>query len=348
MEQYGLHAEALSAGYDGQAVVRDLSLSVRPGEILTLVGPNGAGKSTVLKTLIRQLEPVRGTVFVHGAPAESMSDNELARALSIVMTRHPGGEWLTVEDVVRSGRYPYTGRLGLLSARDREIVEEAMRRLRVSELREERFRRLSDGQRQRVLLSRALCQEPEILVMDEPTSFLDLRYQLELGELLRGLASRERLAVILSTHELDFARRVSDTVACIRGGTADRTGPPGILTPDYVEILYDIPAGTLSGADSHSVAREGTLSHSFTQNRACEYFPCHGGVAARDFNCLFCYCPLYTLGTRCGGNFSYTAKGVKDCSNCAYPHRLENYKAVLARFPELAKLAARPPLSETP
>ena len=350
MDEYSLRTESLSVGYDGRAVVGDLSLSVRPGEVLTLVGPNGAGKSTVLKTLIRQLEPVRGTVFVRGAPSDTMRDDELARALSIVMTGHPGGEWLTVEDVVRSGRYPYTGRLGLLSARDREIVEEAMRRLRVSELREERFRRLSDGQRQRVLLSRALCQEPEILVMDEPTSFLDLRCQLELGELLRDLASRERLAVVLSTHELDFARRVSDTVACIRGGTADRTGPPGILTPDYVEILYDIPQGTLSGADSHGVAREGTLSHSvtqkgtlshsFTQNRACEYFPCHKGVAASEFNCLFCYCPLYALGTRCGGNYAYTAKGVKDCSNCAYPHRRENYKAVLARFPELAKLAA--------
>ena len=331
MDEYSLRTEALSVGYDGRAVVGDLSLSVRAGEVLTLVGPNGAGKSTVLKTLIRQLEPIRGTVFVHGAPSDSMSDNELARALSIVMTGTPGGEWLTVEDVVRSGRYPYTGPLGLLSARDREIVEEAMRRLRVAELRDCRFRRLSDGQRQRVLLSRALCQEPEILVMDEPTSFLDLRYQLELGRLLRDLASRERLAVILSTHELDFARRVSDTVACIRGGTADRIGPPGILSPEYVEALYDIPQGTLSGAGSHS----------FAQNRACKYFPCHGGVAVADFNCLFCYCPLYALGERCGGNFSYTAKGVKDCSGCAFPHRRENYKAVLARFPELAALAAR-------
>ncbi|MBR4211214.1 MAG: ATP-binding cassette domain-containing protein [Oscillibacter sp.] len=338
MDEYSLRTESLSVGYGGRAVVGDLSLSVRPGEVLTLVGPNGAGKSTVLKTLIRQLEPVRGTVFVRGAPSDTMSDNELARALSIVTTGRPGGEWLTVEDVVRSGRYPYTGRLGILSARDREVVEEAMRRLRVSGLREERFRRLSDGQRQRVLLSRALCQEPEILVMDEPTSFLDLRYQLELGELLRDLVSRERLAVILSTHELEFARRVSDTVACIRGGTADRTGPPEILSPEYVEVLYDIPAGTLSGADSQR--KGGADSHSFTQNRACEYFPCHKGVAAHDFNCLFCYCPLYALGADCGGNFSYTAKGVKDCSACAFPHRRENYKAVLARFPELAKLAA--------
>ena len=83
--------------------------------------------------------------------------------------------------------------------------------------------------------------------------------------------------------------------------------------------------------------------HSFTQNRQCAYFPCHAGVKASDFNCLFCYCPLYALGERCGGNISYTAKGVKDCSNCAFPHRRENYKAVLARFPEIAKLAARKP-----
>ena len=331
MEQYRLRTETLSAGYDGNAVVRDITLSVRPGEILTLVGPNGAGKSTVLKTLIRQLEPVRGMVSLRGVPMGDVSDGELARMLSVVMTDRLGGEWLTAGDVVRTGRYPHTGRLGILSARDRDIIEESMRRLKVSDLRERLFRRLSDGQRQRVLLARALCQEPEILVMDEPTSFLDLRYQLELASLLRDMASRERLAVILSTHELDFARRVSDTVVCVREGVAERVGPPEILSPEYVEVLYDIPKGALRGESSSG----------FTQNRFCEYFPCHRGVRASDFNCLFCYCPLYALGERCGGNFSYTSKGVKDCANCAFPHRRENYKAVLARFPEIAELAAR-------
>ena len=328
--EYYLKTQGLSAGYDGKPILREITLSVEAGEILTLVGPNGAGKSTLLKTLIKQLPPLCGTVFLNGKPMESVSDDEIARTLSIVMTERVKGEWLTVEDVARSGRYPYTGRLGILSARDREIVEDAMRRLEVWDLRERRFLQLSDGQRQRVLLARALCQEPKILVMDEPTSFLDLRYQLELLSLLRDLAS-QGLAVILSTHELQFARRVSDTVACVRDGTIDRIGSPDILTPECVSRLYGVPEDDCRAFQDHS----------FTQNRQCAYFPCHSGVKASDFNCLFCYCPLYALGERCGGNFTYTAKGVKDCSNCAFPHRRENYKAVLARFPEIAKLAAR-------
>ena len=335
---YCLHTQGLSAGYDGKPILKDITLSVEAGEILTLVGPNGAGKSTLLKTLIKQLPPLCGTVFLNGKPMESVSDDEIARTLSIVMTERVKGEWLTVEDVARSGRYPYTGRLGILSARDREIVEDAMRRLEVWDLRERRFLQLSDGQRQRVLLARALCQEPKILVMDEPTSFLDLRYQLELLSLLRDLAS-QGLAVILSTHELQFARRVSDAVACVRDGTIDRTGPPDILTPEYVSRLYGVPED-----DCRAFLNGGTRQdYSFTQNPQCAYFPCHAGVKASDFNCLFCYCPLYALGERCGGHFTYTAKGVKDCSNCAFPHRGENYKAVLARFPEIAKLAARKP-----
>ena len=331
MKEYRLRTQGLCAGYDGAPVLRDITLTVRAGEVLTLVGPNGAGKSTLLKTLIRQLKPLGGTVYLNETPLDAVSDDALARTLSIVLTDRLGGQWLTVEDVVSSGRYPYTGRLGVLSARDREVVEKSIARLEVGDLRDRRFLRLSDGQRQRVLLARALCQEPEILVMDEPTSFLDLRYQLELLSLLRELSERERLAVLLSTHELTFARRVSDTAVCIRDGAVDRIGPPQILTPEYVETLYAIPKGALQAASS---AR-------FTQNRSCEYFPCHTGVREADFNCLFCYCPLYALGEKCGGAFTYTDSGVKNCTDCAFPHRPENYGAVLSRFPELARLARK-------
>ena len=325
-----LHTEKLTVGYDGKPILRDVTLSVRPGEILTLLGANGAGKSTLLKTLIGQLPPISGAAFLYGKPMGDMNGDEIARTLSIVMTSRVDGELLTVEDVVSSGRYPYTGRLGVLCAHDREVVADAMRRMSVEELRTRRFQRLSDGQRQRVLLARALCQEPRILVMDEPTSFLDLRYQLELLSLLRDMAFLRKIAVILSTHELEFARRVSDTVACIRGGVVERAGPPGeILTPDYIERLYDIPPGHYGGTERYS----------FVQNRQCEMFPCHTGVSVSDFNCLFCYCPLYALGERCGGNFSYTEKGVKNCKDCNFPHAREHYKAVIARFPELAELA---------
>lgn len=341
MGEYRLYAEGLSVGYDGKPVLRDVEFTLRSGEILTLIGPNGAGKSTLLKTLIRQLEPIRGAAFLDGKSMDGMSETDIARKLSIVMTERPDGEFLTVEEIVNSGRYPYTGRLGILSARDEEIAENAMRLTAVSPLRERYFRQLSDGQRQRVLLARALCQEPEILVMDEPTSFLDIRYQLELLSLLRDLASKRGLAVILSLHELEFVRRVSDTVLCVRDGAADRIGPPDILTADYVESLYGLPAGSYAEWFGRAPARKGEKRYSFLQNRDCEYFPCHKGVAAEDFNCLFCYCPLYALGERCGGNFTYTETGVKNCADCAFPHVRNHYDAVLSRFPELSELARK-------
>ncbi len=102
-----------------------------------------------------------------------------------------------------------------------------------------------------------------------------------------------------------------------------------------METLYGVPPGQYA-----AFLQDGSSSR-FTQNRACAYFPCHAGVGASDFNCLFCYCPLYALGPRCGGDFSYTESGVKDCKNCAFPHRRENYAAILARFPEIAQLAAK-------
>ena len=243
MEEYCLRTEGLCAGWDGRPVLREVSIAVRAGEILALAGPNGAGKSTLLRTLYRQLEPLGGAVYLDGQSMAELDDGTIAQTVSIVATDRPGGEPLTVEDVVRTGRYPYTGRLGILSDHDWQVMEGAMGQLDVGHLRSRLFRQLSDGQRQRVLLARALCQEPEILILDEPTAFLDLRYQLELLSLLRDLA-RKGLAVIVSLHEPDFLRRLAHTVACLRDGTVDRAGPPEeVLTPEYIETLYGIPPG---------------------------------------------------------------------------------------------------------
>ena len=243
METYRLRTEGLCVGYDGKPVLRQVTLTLRPGEILALAGPNGAGKTTLLRTLYRQLEPLGGAVYLDGKPMGELDGGTIARTVSIMAADRPGREPLTVEDVVRTGRYPYTGRLGILSSHDRQVMDQAMARLDVADLRGRLFARLSDGQRQRVLLARALCQEPKILALDEPAAFLDLRYQLELLSLLRDLA-RQGLAVLVSLHEPGFLRRAADTVACIRDGVVDRVGPPGeVLTPEYIERLYGIPPG---------------------------------------------------------------------------------------------------------
>ena len=336
MREIILHTEDLAVGYGGKAVLQGLCFSLRPGEILTLIGPNGAGKSTVLKTLARQLEPVAGTVLLDGEALAGMAENTLARRLSILTTERVRAELMSCAEVVATGRYPYTGRLGILSEHDREVVDRAMALVRVSELAGQSFEQLSDGQRQRVMLARALCQEPEVLLLDEPTSFLDVRYKVEFLTTLRELARDGQIAVVLSLHELDCAARVSDMLLCIRDGAVDRVGrPEEILTGAYIEQLYGMAPG------SYDAFFGGGGDERFFQNRGCPYFPCHGDMEAKEFNCLFCYCPLYTLGESCGGNFRYTEKGVKSCENCSFPHRRENYERLLARWPDIAALTKR-------
>lgn len=170
----------LAVGYGGRTLAEDINFQLHPGEIVTLIGPNGAGKSTILKTIIQQLSPIRGTVYLDGQSMTGMSPLEIARRLSVLMTERVHPELMTCWDVVSTGRYPYTGRLGLLTPDDREKVWQALALVHGEELANQDFSHVSDGQRQRVLLARALCQEPDVLVLDEPTSFLDIRYKLEL------------------------------------------------------------------------------------------------------------------------------------------------------------------------
>lgn len=239
------YTDRLSVGYDGRPLIEDIRLSVRRGEIMTLIGPNGAGKSTILKTLSRQLTPIAGAVYLDGRPIDRMGDRELARKLSIVTTERIHPELMTCRDVVSTGRYPYTGQMGILSREDRRIVMESLAQVHGEELAELPFSCISDGQRQRVLLARALCQRPEVILLDEPTSFLDIRHKLELLDILKRLVREQRLAVVMSLHELDLAQRISDTVICVHGDRIDRCGPPEeIFTESYIRGLYGLTAGS--------------------------------------------------------------------------------------------------------
>ena len=235
----------MTVGYRGVPLIRDISIRVRKGEILTLIGPNGAGKSTILKSIIRQLALLGGTVYLDGRSMRDISEREVARSMSVLMTERIRPELMTCGDVVATGRYPYTGRMGILSAEDRKKVREAMELVHAHELYDRDFAQISDGQRQRVLLARAICQEPEVIVLDEPTSFLDIRYKLELLSILKQLVRERQLAVVLSLHEIDLAQKVSDFVLCIRGNSVDRFGTPEeIFSGEYITELYEISAGS--------------------------------------------------------------------------------------------------------
>ncbi len=240
-----LKTESLSAGYGKRTVVADIALEASPGELLCLIGPNGAGKSTLLKTLLRELAPTGGAVWLDGRELRDYRPRELARRSAAVLTGRPEPELMLCREVVAAGRYPYTGRLGVLTQADRRIVGESMEKVGVAALAEQDFSCLSDGQRQRVLLARALCQQPRLLILDEPTSFLDIRHKLAFLELLRSLVREGALAVVMSLHELELAQRYADRLLCIRNGRVDRTGTPEeIFSGGYIAALYGLEQGS--------------------------------------------------------------------------------------------------------
>lgn len=245
MREIYLHTEDLSVGYNGKPLIRDIRLELGRGQIMTLIGPNGAGKSTILKSIIRQLELTGGAVYLENYDMAKLSERDVSQRMSVLMTSQIHPELMTCEDVVATGRYPYTGRLGILTREDREKVLQCLALVHASDLADRDFSRISDGQRQRILLARALCQEPEVLVLDEPTSFLDIRHKLELLAILKDMVRSRSLAVIMSLHELDLAQKISDYVVCVNGGRIDRQGPPEeIFSSGYMMQLYGAARGS--------------------------------------------------------------------------------------------------------
>lgn len=245
--EYFFTAEQLTVGYNGRPLIRNIEIRLRRGQILTLIGPNGSGKSTILKSITRQLKAIGGTVAIGGQPIEGMSGRELSKQVAVVLTDKLRTELMTCEDVVATGRYPHTGMLGILSGEDRREVQSAMELVNAWELRDRDFTQISDGQRQRVLLARAICQQPQVIVLDEPTSFLDIRYSLELLGILRAMAGERRITVIMSLHELDMAQKVSDLVMCVKGETITHWGSPReIFQKERIEELYELANGSFN------------------------------------------------------------------------------------------------------
>lgn len=245
MMDYYFKAEHLCVGYSKQPLIEKIDIGLQKGEIMTLIGPNGAGKSTILKSIARQLSPISGTIYLDNNRTEDMTGAELSQNVAVVLTDKLRTEMMTCEDVVATGRYPYTGMFGILSDSDRRIVKEAMDLVQVSAIRDQDFRRISDGQRQRVMLARAICQEPELIILDEPTSFLDVKYKLEFLSILQRMRREKKWTIIMSLHELELAEKVSDKILCINGKYVDRFGSPEeIFEPGYISQLFDISTGS--------------------------------------------------------------------------------------------------------
>ena len=244
MADYYVQLDKLSVGYNGKPLIHDINIGINKGEIVTLIGPNGSGKSTILKSITRQLKVIGGNVFFDNTSLLKLPCKELASKMAIVLTERIKTELMTCHDIVATGRYPYTGRLGLLTEKDEQLVEEAMQAVHAQDLGSRDFNAISDGQKQRVLLARAICQEPEVIVLDEPTSFLDVKYKLELLSILEKMARQKQITVIMSLHEIDLAQKISDKIICVKGETISHYGSPEeVFTEEIVRDLYEINNG---------------------------------------------------------------------------------------------------------
>ena len=236
-----LALRGLAVGYNGKALIHGIEIGVERGEIVTLVGPNGSGKSTILKTITSQLDRISGKALLSGIDIEAYSRKELAEQMAVVLTGRLQTELMTCRDVAAMGRYPYTGRLGILSEKDESKVDEALAQVHAEHLAERSFDAVSDGERQRILLARAICQEPEIIVLDEPTSFLDIRHKLELLSILHRMAREQKITVVMSLHEVDLAMKISDRILCVRGEEIFACGmPEEVLSDEVIRELYDL------------------------------------------------------------------------------------------------------------
>lgn len=226
----------LSIGYPGKhsvkTVTEGISDTLQSGELTCLLGENGAGKSTLLRTLAGFQPPVNGEIDILGKPLKSYSNKDLARVISVVLTERTVLQNMTVEELVGLGRTPYTGFWGTLSETDVKKVDEALEMVGISALKQRQIQTLSDGERQKVMIAKALAQETPIIFLDEPTAFLDYPSKVEILKLLHRLSREQDKTIFISTHDLELALQIADRLWLMGKGRGVVTGPPQQLIQD--------------------------------------------------------------------------------------------------------------------
>lgn len=238
----GLAASSLHLAYSGITVVADATVRLEAGQVLALVGPNGSGKSTLLRALARLHRPLRGRLtLADGTPAAALSAKDFARRVTMLAQSRPAPTGVSVADVVGYGRHPYRGRWRGDDPDGAHAVAQAMDVTGIAAMADRAVDELSGGELQRVWLASCLAQDTGVLLLDEPTTFLDLRYQIEILDLIRDLADDHRVAVGVVLHHLDQAAAVADRIALLDGGRVRATGTPHqVLTSELLTRAYGI------------------------------------------------------------------------------------------------------------
>ncbi len=233
--------ENLAVGYNEHIIIDGIDLYIKRGEIITIIGPNGAGKSTILKTIAKQLKSLSGCVYINGRNIDTLSNMDMAKSVAVLLTERIHPELMTVQDVVEMGRYPYTGSMGISGANDLKVIKKVMELCDLSDIADRYFQELSDGQRQRVLMCRTLAQEPEIMLLDEPTSYLDIKYKISLLKLLNRLSDEMNMTIVMSLHEFELAGYISDRIICVKEDSIHKIGTPEeIINREVLCDLYDL------------------------------------------------------------------------------------------------------------
>lgn len=251
----------LTVGYRSREVIREASLSIEPGKFIGVIGPNASGKSTLLKTMARLLKPLSGVIYIDGKELEKMNSQEVAKKIGVVLTEKIQSGLLTSFEIVAMGRYQYTGPFAMLSQHDKLVIEESLRSTGVLSLADRKFSELSDGEKQRVMIARALAQEPSILILDEPTTHLDARGRVEIMLLLRKLSRERKIAIIASTHDIELAIRLCDKLLVCNAGTIRIYDVPEQLVEEGgIEELYGFNSELIFSKDTlvaEPVVRDG-------------------------------------------------------------------------------------------
>lgn len=237
-----LEAKGLGLSYGGDFIFENLDLTVPIGKITVFIGSNGCGKSTLLRSMARLLKPQRGSVVLNGADIASLSTKDVARKLAILPQGPTAPEGLTVMQLVKQGRYPYQSWLRQWSREDEEAVTAALESTGLTELADRTVDSLSGGQRQRAWIAMTLAQETPLILLDEPTTYLDLTHQIEVLDLLYDLNAKEQRTIVMVLHDINLACRYADHIVAIRDGSIKAEGKPGdIINSDLMQTVFQLP-----------------------------------------------------------------------------------------------------------
>ncbi len=236
-----LKTEDLCVGYGKKKIVSGISQRILKGQFVSILGPNGSGKTTILKTLAKIIAPIKGRIYINGLLLDSLSSKEVAKNLSAVLTERPSPGLLTGFEFVSLGRYPYTDIFGRLTQRDKEKIKEALKLVNAEDLSERYFGELSDGERQKLIIARAIAQDPKLIILDEPTIHLDPKNKIEVLNILYRLSKEKGITVLVSLHDVDVASRISDLVILVKDGKIIDFGPPEkVINQEKICKLYDL------------------------------------------------------------------------------------------------------------